>query len=102
MKKDGGTIMQWQLHTTSVPVERAHKKGIDVKTDKCYILSGTVVHDPNGRWVPGDHMKSSLVVDIDFEKGYAETRNSTYRLDGPQGDPILGGDLGDTIFAVFY
>lgn len=94
--------MQWQLHTLSVTPEKANKLGYDVKTDKCYVCSGTVVYDPNGRWVPNDHMKSSLIVDMDLEKGYIETQRSIYHLDGPEGDPILGEDLGDSIRGVFY
>ena len=103
--KYGGTISLWQLHTLSVPVEIAHDNGIQVNTDNCYILSGTVVTDPTGRWEPGFHMRSSIILNIEYNDDNTmtiETQNTIYDVIGPEGDPVLGGDIGDNIIKIFY
>lgn len=49
------------------------------------ILSGYIDGiDPLGRWQPGWHMRSSLVVDYDEENGIIETENTIYYVKGEQ------------------
>jgi len=98
-KKDGGYIEHWTFNTLSVTPERAAEAGVEVKTDKVYILSGNIVEDPTGRFNDGDHFRSSLVIEIDEENGIVETNNTIYRL---QGDSDGLGDLGDLILKIFY
>jgi hypothetical protein len=94
MKKDGGTIKNWQLHTLSRKYQEAYPETLGK------ILTGIVVEDPTGRWLPGYHMKSSLVVS--FDGLYVETLNTIYRVVGEMGDTTLGGDWGDKVLGVFY
>jgi len=100
-KKDGGTIDHWQLHKLSANVQDVVEKlGYDVQTDACYILTGTVIDDPTGRWQPGWHMRSSVIVAMDLEKGWVETQNTFYKLGENPGDVIP--DLGDGVGSIFY
>ena len=99
-KKDGGIISHWQLHTLSATVEQAREMGNDVQTDKCYVLTGTVVEDPTGRWQAGFHMRSSLICAMDIEQGYVETQNTFYKLQGESGDVFP--DLGDGVGSITY
>ena len=98
-KKFGGVITDWTLNTLSFTKEQLAGKGIDVKTDKVYILSGTVKSDPTGRFEPGFHFHSSVVIEVDKEKGIVETKNTIYHLHGETGGI---GDMGDLILKVFY
>jgi len=99
-KKFGGTIKDWQIHTLSVT-----KEWLDtVCTEKGLqpmILTGTVVEDKLGRWLPGFHMRSTLIKKIDREKGEVETQNTIYKLEGKEGGDIFK-DLGDNVFKIFY
>jgi len=99
-KKDGGVIQHWTFNTLSVSVDVALEQGIDIKTDKVYVLSGTVKEDPTGRFEIGNHFRSSLVLEIDEENGIVETDNSIYRLHGPANEGL--GDMGDLILKIFY
>jgi len=98
MKKDGGKITKWFLHTLSVSMDVIREQRPDIKTDKPYILTGYVVDDPTGRWQPGWHMRSSLVVEYDATTGRVETGNTIYHVVGES----VGDDLGDTVLSIFY
>jgi hypothetical protein len=103
MKKDGGTITRWQMHTLSTPIDKAQEIQPELKTDKVYVMSGTVAEDPTGRWPIGYHMRSSMVVDVDKKRGIVETLNTIYHIEGKQGDPTFGNkDIGDMILNIFY
>ena len=99
-KKATATIKNWQLHTLSVKQEMI---------DKVYpgegltplIVSGTVVSDDLGRFLPGHHMRSSLIKKHDRAKGIIETRNTIYKLEGKENGDVLP-NLGDNILNVFY
>ena len=93
MKKNGGTIKNWQLHTLS---DRFDTTGTLGK-----VLTGTVVEDPLGRWEPCMHMRSSLVVA--FDGLHVETLNTIYKVVGPEGEKVLpSGDLGDFVVGITY
>jgi hypothetical protein len=99
-KKVGGTIKDWQIHNLSVSnitLEVAYPG----ENAKPMIISGTVVDDPLGRWVPGDHMRTSLVCKLDRENGTVETLNTIYKLSGEEGKDVLP-DLGNKILNIFY
>lgn len=100
-KKDGGTIINWQLHTLSATPVQVSQFGYEVQTDKCYVLTGTVKEDPTGRWEPGFHMRSSLIVAMDLDKGIIETQNTVYKVEGEQGGDIFP-DIGDGAMGIFY
>lgn len=103
MNKKTGTILNlWQLHNLDVPEEKLRELRPDVKVDKALILSGTVVEDGTGRWQPGFHMRSSLVIDVDRENGIIETENTIYQVQGEEGDPVTGGDVGRAVLSIFY
>lgn len=99
-KKDGGKLTGWQFHTLSVSVEKAKELGVDVNTDKVMKMSATVVEDPTGRWQPGFHMTSSIIINFDEENMIVETRNTIYQLVGEAGDCLP--DLGDAIIHIFH
>lgn len=99
-KKDGGTIRDWQVHHLTFTKEQIETVYPN-QNCKPLIVTGTVVNDPCGRWVPGAHMRSSLVVNIDREKGILETKNTIYKLTGTEGTDVLP-DLGDGVMGVFY
>ena len=102
-KKDGGVLTGWQLHNVSDDVERVNQRyDIHIKTDKVYILTGTVKEDPTGRWLPGYHMRSSVVIDIDRETGIVETKNTIYKVEGEEGEHVLPGNMGPAVLGLFY
>ena len=45
-----------------------------------YILSGNIYNDEKGRFTDGVLITTSRLKSIDFEKGIANTKNSTYVL----------------------
>lgn len=95
MKKDGGVITNWQLHTLGSEYLVKYPGTLG------RILTGTVKHDPTGRWEPGFHMRSSMVVSFDGET--VETLNTLYKVDGPEGEKVLPtGDLGTAVLNIFY
>ena len=93
-------VTGWQFHTLSVSVEKAKELGVEVNTDTVTKMTATVVKDELGKWVPGDHMTSSIVVNFDEEKMIVETMNSIYHLEGEAGDCMP--DLGDGVLTIFY
>jgi len=102
-KKFGGTIKHWQLHTLlqgEEEMKKVRKHFPEIKTDKVYKMSGTVVEDPLGRWDVGFHMISSVIVDIDREKGIIETLNTIYNVQD-EGNDVLG-DMGPNVNSIFY
>ena len=105
MKKDGGVIKNWQIHTLSISEEKMKEFYPEV-IGKPRLFTGTVVFDPTGRWQPGYHMRSSLIVDlvdVDENTKSAETINTVYTLEGPEGDPAVGNkDLGDLAARITY
>lgn len=102
MKKDGGILTGWQFHTMTDDMEAARRirPDLDFTTDKIYKMSATVVKDNLGRWNPGDHMRSSLVVSIDMENMIVETENTLYHLEGEPGDVLP--DIGAAINNIYY
>lgn len=100
MKKSGGTIKNWQIHTLSLTEEQLNKMYPGEKT-KPMIISGTVVEDPLGRWQSGYHMRTSLVVNLDRKANKVETLNTIYKLEGIEGNDVIP-DLGDNIVNIFY
>ena len=99
-KKDGGTIENWQTHTLSVPLDKLREIRPDIREDKAMKFTGTVVDDPTGRWLPGFHMTSSMIIELDRENGIVETDNTIYHLKGAEGGDL--GDLGDGVLSIFY
>lgn len=100
MKKFGGIITNWQVHTLSSTKEQIDKV-YPGQNAKPLVVTGTVVEDPIGRWKPGFHMKTSLVVKLDRKKGTVETLNTIYKLTGKEGGDVLP-NLGDNIRSLFY
>ena len=102
-KTDRGTITGWQLHHLSVSQdildEAVEKKGGEKVLP--LIITGTVKEDPSGRFSTGKHMRTSLLTILDEEKGYCETRNSIYRLEGDNGSDVMP-DIGNAVLKIFY
>jgi hypothetical protein len=98
MKKYGGVVTNWQIHKLTISQE---------KIDEVYpglnalpmVFTGTVVRD-NPKLQDGWHMRSSLIVKIDRERGQIETLNTIYDVEH-EGDDILE-DMGDKIMGIFY
>jgi len=98
-KKFGGTIENWTLNKLTITKEKLKELRPDIVVDEAMILSGYVVEDPLGRWQPGFHMRSSIIIDIDRENGIIETENTIYHV---QGEEKPENDMGDSILRVFY
>ena len=111
-KKEGGTIDNWQVHTLS------HTQKI---IDEAYpgenltpqVFTGTSVSENGvGKWMTGNHMRSSLIVSIDRVNGVIETRNTIYKVLTEGGDittqnmaKLMGkdsDDIGNAVMNIFY
>ena len=115
MKKNGGTIRNWQVHTLSMSQEIIDKTypGENLKP---MLFTGTVKKDVLGRWEKDHYMRSSLIVSIDREKGVIETRNTIYKVVDEGGDSVsqsMSGlldknkdakndDIGDNVMNLFF
>lgn len=99
MKKNGGTIKNWQIHNLSVSRKQI-EKAYPGKNVKPMIFTGTVIYDPTGRWKTGYHMRSSLITKIDRKKGIIETLNTRYKVRDEGNDVIP--DIGDAVSKIFY
>lgn len=102
-KKDGGIIENWQMHTMASDDEalaKAKEAWPDFNMDVVAVFTGTVKEDPTGRWQPGYHMRSTLILNLDRETGVCETQNTMYKLENEGGD--IFGDLGTGVMRLFY
>lgn len=96
-------VTGWQLHTISKDVNVIKELMPDIKftVNKTMVMTGTVVDEPTGRWKPGNHMRTSVIVSI--KEDMIETLNTRYQVIGPEGDPALGfNDLGPTVMRLYY
>ncbi len=98
-----GTITAWQLHHLSISQEQLDELSASLMQEKMLplIITGTVLNDPSGRMVPGWHMRTSPLTILNEDKGYCESRNSIYRLDGENGHDVMP-DLRDGVLSIFY
>jgi hypothetical protein len=105
IKKKGGTIKNWQTHTLAAADDELmpkYKEAYPEMTeDKAMVFTGTVVDDPTGRWQPGFHMRSSLIMTLDREAGVCETQNTVYFLEGEEGGDMFE-DMGRGVLSLFY
>ncbi len=103
MKKDGGTIVNWQIHNLSISPEKLKEKYPEVTTGKSQILTGTV-KEGHYRFEDGWHMRSAMIAEYDEENGIVKSVSGTvYKLEGPEGDPTFGDkDAGDFVSRIFY
>jgi len=104
MKKYGGTIEKWQMHTITDNVDDlAQVKELieNFNMDKGMVFTGTVLEDPTGRFEVGFHMRSSLIISYDKETGRCETANTIYTLKGEEGGDIFK-DMGPAVMNIFY
>jgi len=112
MKKQGGTIDNWQTHTLSIKQETIDKVYPGENLTPMVFTGTNVSENGVGKWMAGNHMRSSLIVNIDRENGVIETRNTIYKVLTEGGDEtstdmaeILGKDgpdLGDAVMGIFY
>jgi len=99
MKKVGGTIKNWQIHNLTITKE-AIEKAYPGQNAQPMVFTGTVVNDPTGRWKPGHHMRSSLIVAINKERTEIETLKTIYTVTD-EGNDILP-ELGNGVLNIFY
>ncbi len=106
MKKDGGIIENWQMHTiteSSDALLAAKDMHPNFDMEKGAVFTGSIVEDPTGRFDIGDHMRSSLIISYDPDSGRCETANTIYTLLGDEGGDIyFDDDMGKSIMAIFY
>ena len=105
MKKDGGNITYWQIHNIIVPEEDEDdfiKAFPELEGKKVQMFTGTVVDEPTGRWNPGDHMRSTYIVEFDRETGTVETLNTIYHLDMKTEGLDSFPDLGNKVLFIYY
>ena len=94
MKKDGGVVQNWFLHTLSDETRKKYNKVYPENIGK--ILTGDFLEEPTGRWKVGDFMRSSLVVS--FDGMTVETLNTRYRVVGPAWE----NDMGDSVMGIYF
>jgi hypothetical protein len=98
-KKYGGRIKNWQVHQLTISQE-AIDKLYPNQGAKPLVFTGTVVEDPTGRWQPGDHMRSSLIVKINKGRTKIETLNTKYNVTDE--DNNILPELGNGALKIFY
>ena len=91
------TIRDWQVH--NLDLDDRQLEGIEPY--KPLIVTGTVVDDPTEKFKVGWHMRSTLVKKLDREKGFLETKNTIYKLEGTEGKDVVP-DLGNGVLNLFY
>jgi len=111
-KKDGGNISHWQLHHLKYADslrEQFEELAPHIDFDNIMMVTGTVVDEPTGRWEPGYHFRSSMIVNVDREKNTIETENTIYHFDpDTEGQDTIfdiktgNKDLGNGILNIFY
>jgi len=111
-KKDGGKISHWQIHNLKFKEkDRAYfeERRPNIDFDNIRMITGTIVEDPTGRWKPGYHFRSSMVVNIDRENNTIETENTIYRYDpDTEGQDTIfdletgNKDMGNKVLSIFY
>jgi len=104
-KKDGGNISHWQLHHLKLDDslrEEFEKTEPSVDFDNIMMVTGTVLDEPTGRWKPGYHFRSSMIVNINREKNIIETLNTIYHFDPETENQDGMPDLGNGVLGVFY
>ena len=94
MKKFGGIVQNWHLHTLSKELRKKYNVLYPDNIGK--ILTGTFTEEPTGRWKVGDFMRSSLVVS--FDGLTVETLNTRYKVIGP----AWGNDMGDSVLGIYF
>lgn len=99
MKEFGGIVRNWQLHHLSFSGKQIESV-YPGENAQAIVFTGTIVSDPSGKRRPGDHMRSSLIVSVDREKGEIETLNKRYKVQDEGND--ISGDLGDYVMNIIY
>ncbi len=89
-KKYGGKIKNWRVHKLAIPKDLIDEVYPGTNA-KALVVTGVVVNDALGRWLPGDHMKTSLVVKLDRKNGKLETLNTLYDLEGKEDKNSIAG-----------
>jgi len=109
-KKGVIVVDNWQIHTLSTKQEIIDKV-YSGENATPQVFTGTVVEDPTGKYRIGNHMRSSLIVKYDKEKGTIETLNTRYKVltEGDSVTESLGSltgkdskDIGDAVMGIFY
>jgi hypothetical protein len=111
-KKNGGDISHWQLHHLKYDEslrEQFEQAEPRVDFSNIMMVTGTVVDDPTGRWEPGHHFRSSMIINVDREKNIIETLNTIYHFDPEtEGQDSIfdietgNKDLGNKVLNIFY
>jgi hypothetical protein len=65
---------------SNLPILKDFKIHQFLGSDKYYI-QGYIYSDPKQRWKNGTSVHTSYLKSIDFEKGFAQTRNTLYKLE---------------------
>lgn len=104
MKKNGGKIINWQIHNITVLKEQEERflKTFPGVSMPPILFTGTVSDDPTGRWRPGFHMRSTYMVSFDRDTGIFETLNTMYKLDMKTEGKDVISDLGNDVLKIFY
>ena len=106
MKKDGGNIKNWQLHNLTYKddslkqLKEMYPEAVTKPNPM--IVTGTVVNEPTGRWKPGNHFRSSMIVKINRKNYNIETLNTIYHFDPETEGQDTIPDLGNGVLGIFY
>lgn len=100
-------VRNWTLHRRTIEKEVLQKSMGPgwIEGMLPMLLTGEVVQDFAGRWVPGQSMTSTVLFEVDFFSMRIKTRNSVYQLDGPgivspRMPTIMEYDVGNAILAL--
>jgi hypothetical protein len=66
MKKSTGTLENWTLKYSMAK--------------EMYYLSGDIYNDKKDRFPDGQRIYTSRIEEVNFQDGYAKTKNSIYKL----------------------
>jgi len=101
MKKNGGIIQNWQLHTIATgqqALDKVKEKHPNFDMDIVAVFTGTVKESETRK--VGNHLRSSVILTLDRETGLCETANTMYTL-VDEGNDCLP-DMGPAVMSIFY
>lgn len=94
-------IKNWQRHEITKNIDLVKEHRLDFKADKAFVLTGEIVSDESGKFEPGMHTRTTLV--IEYKDNMYKTGNTLYILDGEEGDPVTNyEDIGVNVMTITY
>jgi len=98
------TIKNWQLHHIVIPGDNnklflTHFPKVIMPP---LIVTGTVIEDKFGRFLPGFHFRSTYIILLDRTNNIIETENSIYLFDPKTENQDVVPDMSNAVLTLFY